>query len=133
MTRIPIPEPTPFTITQPVNNYIFVYRDVFFRIDVSQVIEGPRGGGLITKLIADTAKGTPVCEWPHDPSLEAVRKACEEHIEGMISNSIHAGGDALCEDCEKPLRTHPYFRGARAFGDGGHYLRRRCDGRLVKL
>ncbi len=114
-----------------ISSNIFVYRDEFFRLDLVQW-----EGKFVTELFAEYAQQVVVRKWSHEPTeptIATVRKACDEYIEKLVEDSIHASGDVLCEACDQPLRTHPYFRGAWAFGNEGHYLRRRCDGKLVKL
>jgi len=49
---------------------------------------------------------------------------------------VRAGGDCVCELCSRPYRKHPHdMRYLATDGTGKEYpwLRRLCDGRLVKL
>jgi len=101
-----------------LHGHIFVYRDCFFWLE---------------DLYLWGENEKKICLFESVPTLKDLRKECDKYIEELVMSSIRAGGEVLCEECGKPLRSHPYFRGAFAFGNEGPYLHRRCDGVLVKL
>lgn len=108
---------------------IFVYRDVFFQVilwDYKCSVVADMGPPYQKHMEVEVYRGPSL-------SLAVLRDVCDEHVEKLTEDSIHASGDALCETCNQTLYAHPYFLGAFAFGNGRPFLRRRCDGRLVKL
>lgn len=106
---------------------LFVYRDVFFRM------EGLDGNYALYVEMATPGSSVCVRMWDYRPPLSEVRCVCDEHVDRLVNESTRASADCTCDECERPYREHPYFRGAFAFGEEGPYLRRLCDGRLVKL
>jgi hypothetical protein len=112
------------------------------------------------EAVVELADGTSIARGPTDQTLVAVTKArnlvqrfqrgsfvslddAREFAEAVVAlagarpNKIdaargdrgdwdRAAGDALCVSCESPLHDHPIVPGIE-------WLRRRCDGKLVKL
>lgn len=111
----------------------FTYRDVFFQLEIlddcnakaSLYVDGAAHGIEVGYATIWTGDG--------HPGLNELRKICDEYIERLISESIHAGGEVVCDLCNETYYNHPYFHGALAFGNERPYLRRRCDGKLLKL
>jgi len=57
---------------------------------------------------------------------------CSDSLDDL--DYSRAGGDAVCEKCQKTLRDHPLDWRAAASGPGGvPYLHVLCDGSSVKL
>lgn len=73
-------------------------------------------------VMIDRSTGLWHDEWGNNPDLLS---PMDQHMleEGLWSR---AHGDCECVDCDKPYWKHPQVLGAT-------WLRRICDGRLVKL
>ena len=80
-----------------------------------EVHPGGPGGRLRPRPLLDSGLRDAVDAWPHD-----------------AGDTIHrAGGDVRCKQCGKLYYGH--LRAGPVGYDGEQFLRRLCDGRLVKL
>lgn len=55
-----------------------------------------------------------------------------EYLELELIEFDHADGNMTCQACEQPYRRHPFADEYPGYGDEP-FLRRLCDGSLVKL